>query len=114
MDFELIKQGAYIAITGYLIVFAALAFFFAAFYYLPKIIKIQIKSRLIKQNKECAKKIDEEITAGTVAAISTAIFLFFNEQHDEESYNLTIKKISRRYSPWSSKIYSMNNLNKIR
>ncbi len=115
MDIEILKQGIYMAITGYLIVFAALAFFFGAFYFLPRALKFRLKTKFRKQNKsECVQKMDEEITAGTLAAISVAIYLYLKVQHDEESYNLTIKKISRRYSPWSSKIYSMNNLNKIR
>ena len=112
MDLELLKNGIFIAITGYLIVFAALTFFFVTFYFLPKLINIRIKKMHIKQNPQCTQKLDEEITGATMAAISTALYIFLNEQHDDESYELTIKKISKRYSPWSSKIYSMNNLNR--
>ena len=112
MDSELLKNGIFIAITGYLIVFAALTFFFATFYFLPKIIKMRIRKKHIQKNPECANKQVSEITGPTMAAISTALYMFLNEQHDNESYELTIKKISKRYSPWSSKIYSMNNLNR--
>lgn len=112
MDSELLKNGISIAVTGYLIVFAALTFFFATFYFLPKIIKIRVKKKLKSKNQECAERIHEEISGATVAAISSAIHLFLSEQHDEESYELTIKRISRRYSPWSSKIYAMNNINR--
>ncbi|MBN2663240.1 MAG: OadG family protein [Bacteroidales bacterium] len=112
MDSELLKNGISIAVTGYLIVFAALTFFYATFYFLPKIIKIRIKKKLKSENRECAEKVHEEISGATVAAISSAIYLYLSEQHDNESYELTIKRISKRYSPWSSKIYSMNNLNK--
>ncbi len=114
MDTELLKNGLSIAVTGYLIVFAALTIFFFVFYFVPKIIKIRTKRKLQKQNSECAKVADQEITGGTVAVISAAIYLYLNEQHDDESYDLTIKRISKRYSPWSSKIYSMNNLNRIK
>lgn len=106
------KDGIVIAIAGYLIVFAALTLIFVAFYFLPKIIKIRVKKKLVDKNSECAKAIDEEISGPTIAAISAALSLYFNEQHDEESYELTIKKISKRYSPWSSKIYAMNNINR--
>ncbi len=112
MDAELLKNGLSIAITGYLIVFIALTIIILVFYVLPKILKINVKRKLQKNNSECIKSIDEEITGATVAAISTAIYMYFNEQHDDESYDLTIKRISRRYSPWSSKIYSMNNTNR--
>ena len=43
------------------------------------------------------------------AAIATALHLYFNEVHDEESLVVTIKTVERRYSPWNSKIYGLNN-----
>lgn len=43
------------------------------------------------------------------AAIATAMHLYFNA-HDEEPHIITIEEVERRYSPWSSKIYSMRNL----
>ncbi|MDX9905877.1 MAG: lamin tail domain-containing protein, partial [Bacteroidales bacterium] len=39
-------------------------------------------------------------------AIAMALFLY-NEVHDEESNILTIERVSRIYSPWSSKYYNM-------
>lgn len=112
MEPGLFKDGIFIAITGYLIVFAALTLFVGALYFLQKIIKLRVKKKMIIKSKECAEKADEQVSGLTIAAISTAIHLFLNEQHDDESYELTIKKISKRYSPWSSKIYSMNNINR--
>ena len=41
------------------------------------------------------------------AAIATAIFLYRQEVHDMETTVLTIKRIDRMYSPWSSKIYGL-------
>jgi len=38
-----------------------------------------------------------------------ALHLFYDEVHDDESNVITIKRIERRYSPWSSKIYGINN-----
>jgi Na+-transporting methylmalonyl-CoA/oxaloacetate decarboxylase gamma subunit len=43
------------------------------------------------------------------AAIAAALFLFFSELHDQEKYVMTIKKVSRTYSPWSSKFYNIWN-----
>ncbi len=43
----------------------------------------------------------------TFAAIAAAIYLYFQEQHDFEKYALTIKRIDKIYSPWSSKIYGL-------
>jgi len=44
------------------------------------------------------------------AAIAMAIYSYFNELHDVESGVITIKRVSKNYSPWSSKLYNMKNL----
>jgi len=52
-----------------------------------------------------------EVTGSdTEAAIATALYLYFNEMHDEESDVITVKRVSKTYSPWSSKLYSMRNI----
>ncbi len=33
----------------------------------------------------------------------------YEEIHDEESGKLTINNVDRRYSPWNSKIFGLNN-----
>lgn len=43
------------------------------------------------------------------AAIAMAVHMYFDEMHDEESQVITIKTVERRYSPWNSKIYGLNN-----
>ncbi|MBE0678820.1 MAG: OadG family protein [Bacteroidales bacterium] len=51
------------------------------------------------------------IQSGEVnAAIAMALYSYFNELHDVESGVITIKRVSRNYSPWSSKLYNMKNL----
>jgi hypothetical protein len=35
--------------------------------------------------------------------------LYLNEMHDEENHVITIKRASKTYSPWNSKIYGLNN-----
>ncbi|MBN1108034.1 MAG: OadG family protein [Bacteroidales bacterium] len=58
----------------------------------------------------------EVVTAKTLmsgevnAAIAMALYLHLNELHDVESGVITIKRVSRNYSPWSSKLYNMSNL----
>jgi len=42
-----------------------------------------------------------------MAAIAAAITLFSQDVHDTEEYKMTIKRIDRPYSPWSSKLYMM-------
>lgn len=48
-----------------------------------------------------------ELSGEVNAAIAVAIHLYRNELHDHEDTILTIKKVSRTYSPWSSKIYGL-------
>ncbi|MDD3404911.1 MAG: hypothetical protein EOM76_08145 [Sphingobacteriia bacterium] len=50
------------------------------------------------------------LPANASAAIAMALYLYYADVHDEEDRVLTIKKVERRYSPWSSKIYGINNL----
>jgi hypothetical protein len=44
------------------------------------------------------------------AAIAMALYLYTNELHDQENPVITMIKVSRTYSPWSSKIYSLRRL----
>ncbi|CCY52589.1 uncharacterized protein BN523_00813 [Bacteroides sp. CAG:189] len=41
------------------------------------------------------------------AAIAMALHEFMNDAHDVEDMILTINKVKRTYSPWSSKIYTL-------
>ena len=53
---------------------------------------------------------ENEAENDELVAAFLALHLYSSEEiHDEESNVLTIDRIQRRYSPWSSKIYSMNN-----
>jgi hypothetical protein len=51
----------------------------------------------------------KEVPSGDIVAIAMALHFFYDEVHDTESNVITIKRIERRYSPWSSKIYGINN-----
>ena len=54
----------------------------------------------------------EHIPALDSAAIATALHMYMDDAHDKESYMLKIRKVKRAYSPWNSKIYGLNYLNK--
>lgn len=54
-----------------------------------------------------AKVAEVEISGEINAAIAMALYLYQSEMHDEENTVLTIKKVARTYSPWSSKIYTL-------
>ena len=44
------------------------------------------------------------------AAISMAMHEIQNEVHDNEDTVLTITRVKRSYSPWSSKIYTLREI----
>jgi len=104
-----------ITVLGWFIVFVALVFLIGVFSTVPKLLNWGVKRSLRKKNKATAKEIssDEthEISGETNAAIAMALHMYFNELHDEESNVITIKQVKKRYSPWSSKVYSFNNVN---
>jgi len=100
-----------LAFVGYVIVFIALISLYFVFHYIPMLLNLITKRRLRRQLRKRGAESgvieDLTITGEVSAAISTALHLFFNEMHDDEKTVITIKKISSRYSPWSSKIYNV-------
>jgi hypothetical protein len=64
-----------------------------------------------EDKEEQTAELNEAVKAGSddeiAVAIATAIHLFTQEVHDDENYVLTIKRIQKPYSPWSSKIYGL-------
>ena len=103
------SDGLVLVIVGYCIVFMALLLLYLFFRYLiPSILRVKIgKSRIHKGSDSSEKNQRIEITGEVNAAISMAIYLYLSELHDEESNILTIKRVSKVYSPWSSKIYGV-------
>lgn len=96
-----------VALVGYVIVFFALVVLYQIYNLLPVFINIKARRKLRKEGK-CDDCEVQHIEGDVSAAIAMAIHLHLNEVHDEESDVITIKRISRQYSPWSSKIYSTN------
>ncbi len=99
-----------IAIVGYSIVFAALLVLWLIFANLPKLLSmhIRLKFKRKKENGENYDKGGKYISGQENAAIATALHLYFSQLHDEESTIMTIKKVKKDYSPWSSRVYSIN------
>lgn len=100
-------ESLVIAVTGYIIVFAALVLLFWFFSLVPRIISLR-KARSGKAMGS-GSKAGTGISGEETAAIAMTLFLLQEEQHDTESGVLTIKRISKTYSPWSSKIYAVRN-----
>lgn len=79
---------------------------------------INLQTKAINAGSGLTKSITHASTAVTTdthptpheqAAIAMAMHLYF-DAHDEEPHVITIQEVERRYSPWSSKIYSMRNM----
>ncbi len=113
-----------IAGLGYLIVFLVLLLLYAIFANMPKILGsvTRVRAKALEMGEavmEAAQgrgaespapvRQDDVLTGEVNAAIATALYLYLNEQHDDEDLRLTIQQISRKYSPWNSKIYGVTN-----
>ncbi len=67
------------------------------------------KNEAIPANAAKSDVVSEPNSEEEVAAFLALHLYLSQSRHDQESNVLTIERIQRRYSPWSSKIYSMNN-----
>ncbi len=110
LDFSAIDEfGVTLAVVGYLTVFASLVLMFYIYSLIPKIIDISVRHKLRKRGKhKIAEKESLSIVGEENAAIAMALHLYFSESHDEESNVLTFKNVPRSYTPWSSRIYNLN------
>jgi glutaconyl-CoA/methylmalonyl-CoA decarboxylase subunit delta len=79
-------------------------------YFLYRTNKIIDTKNLLTSQKDSVRQnpnISAEIHEETAAAIALAIHMYKTEMHDQESFTITLKKVSKIYSPWSSKIYTL-------
>lgn len=104
-------HGFVMALLAMSVVFSALLILCLSFKFVGK-----ISEMIAKRNKLMAHGVEdpdrEELKAQKgdsgeeIAAIAMALYEHINA-HDDESTILTINKVKRSYSPWSSKIYSL-------
>lgn len=99
----------FVTIVGYCVVVFTLLILVVIFNNIHRV-QDYLKSRKQKNTTPDTPVVKTEATSGDVnAAICTALYLYFTEMHDEEKYVMTVKKVSRTYSPWNSKIYGIMN-----
>ncbi len=96
------------AAIGISVVFIALVTLVILFEIVQKIMIHQTGKKQVKTGK--TKEEVVHTNANEIVAISVALHLFLNDTHDKESNVITIKQIEKRYSPWNSKIYGLNNI----
>jgi len=102
-----------IVVVGIGIVFMSLLIVYLFFRYgLTFIMNFRFRSFARKKGIEPAELLTARtIQSGEVnAAIAMALYKYFNELHDVESGVITIRRVSKNYSPWSSTLYNMKNL----
>ena len=115
-DLSLIDHSTLvITISGYCIVLLSLALMAYLFTRLHTLQDYLAKSKTDNTGNTGQEQKSKVIMTGEEnAAIAAALYLFFSELHDEEKYVMTIRKVSKTYSPWSSKIYGILNTMKNR
>ncbi len=101
-------SGYTISVVSIIVVFLSLTVLVFIFMAIPKILEMKIKSHIRKTGAtEVTPNIKME---GNInAAIAMGLHMYFNELHDEESNIITIHNAPKQYSPWSSKIYGVQN-----
>ncbi len=104
------EAGGYtISVVSIMVVFAALGILVCIFMTIPKLLTWNIKSKLRKSGTPVPETAHVNVEGDVNAAIAMALHVYFNELHDEESNIITIKNATKQYSPWSSKIYGVQN-----
>ncbi len=106
---EGIEQGNGVMITmiGMLVVFTALSITSLVIWATGKTAGERPKKVQAAETGEVKPAVRPAMSGEIVAAISFALQSHLFELHDDEQTVITIRKISRPYSPWSSKLHSM-------
>jgi glutaconyl-CoA/methylmalonyl-CoA decarboxylase subunit delta len=106
---ELDPIGIGMTMIAMTVVFLSLMLLYLVFKNIARMYNLDMKNKFRrKQGLEPAfDEAAEDPTGELGAAVALALYYYQNELHDHENTLLTIKKVSRTYSPWSSKIYGL-------
>ncbi|HAM98368.1 MAG TPA: phage tail protein [Marinilabiliales bacterium] len=100
--------GIGMAVIAMTIVFSGLLLLYLFFKYMAKVwMRDRKKSKSITPDLLQVETETDEISGEVNAAIALALYLYRVQLHDTEAAVLTISKVSKTYSPWSSKIYGL-------
>ncbi|MDF9830455.1 OadG family transporter subunit [Parabacteroides sp. PF5-6] len=105
-------SGLGMTMTAMAVVFSGLVLLYLVFKQVGKSAVSAGQRRAKKASADPAIPTTEagEISAETLAAIGMALYELDQDVHDFENTVLTIHKVKRTYSPWSSKIYGLREL----
>lgn len=99
--------GIAMTITAMAVVFMGLFLLFVIFKQIGKL-SISASKRNVRKSGATTTADDAGQESGEIfAAIATALYEMSDDNHDIENTVLTIHKVTRNYSPWSSKIYNL-------
>lgn len=102
------KSGLVATIISMLVVFTSLILAYLIFKTIGKLAVQMVKKKSISEG---ASKEDADASIDSpgdvFAAIAMALYEHTNSYHDEESTIITINRVKRRYSPWSSKLHTL-------
>ena len=103
--------GIGMAVIAMSVVFMSLLLLFATVTALSSFLNRERKLKNSRFSDSSNSQNNSEPISGEVnAAIALAISMYRAQLHDIESFKLTINKVSRVYSPWSSKYYNMTQM----
>ena len=97
--------GAVLALASMSVVFLSLILLYALFSLTAKVSLSITKDRMRKTSK--IETIEEHVPGEVYASIAMALHEYQQEIHDVEETILTIQRVAKTYSPWSSKIYGL-------
>jgi Na+-transporting methylmalonyl-CoA/oxaloacetate decarboxylase gamma subunit len=111
------SAGVGMSITAMSVVFTGLLLLYICFRGIGKLAimlrrRNAMEAKDIKCEEEAKEKKLGEAPGEVIAAISMAMHEMQNDVHDVEDTVLTITRVKRTYSPWSSKIYTLRELPK--
>ncbi len=101
------SNGVGAIMPAFIFVFLALLLLYFLFKVIGYIMTIDARKakKLLEASSPGLAK--ERLSGEVNAAIVMALYLHWNELHDLEDPVITMTKVSRTYSPWSSKIYGL-------
>ena len=95
-------------ITAMAVVFLGLFLLYIIFKQIGKLSIAASKRNVEKAVGSASVTADAGQESGEIfAAIATALYEMSDDNHDIENTVLTIRKVQRAYSPWSSKLYGL-------
>ncbi len=105
-------DGVAMSLTAMSVVFLALILLYLVFKQIGRTAVWMSAKRAMKAKGGDLKSAKEEadIPGEVLAVISLALYEYMEAEHDYEETILTMKHVTRHYSPWNSKIYGLREL----